>query len=63
MLDKIYFGNYADKNTPYSSNEGIDQVIRTMEEFSIPLLNDLRIAKNINPFKYHLPLCGNKRLF
>ena len=45
MLDKIYFGNYADKNTPYSSNEGIDQVIRTMEEFSIPLLNDLRIAK------------------
>lgn len=45
MVEKTIFGNYADENTSFSSKEDIDQVIRNTEEFCIPLLNVLRIAK------------------
>lgn len=59
MIDQIHFESYADDNTPYTENENIDQVIRIIEDTSIPLLKWFKDKIKINRDKYYLLLIGN----
>ena len=38
MLDHTYFASYGDDNTPYTVNENAEEVIRTLEQISKPVL-------------------------
>ena len=61
MLEHTYFASYADDNTPYTANENAEEVIRTLEQISKPLLQWVKDKKiKLNPDKCHLILNGNR---
>ena len=57
MLGHTYFASYADDNTPYTVNENAEEVIRTLEQISKPLLQWFKDNKmKLNSDKCHLIL-------
>ena len=61
MLEHTYFASYADDNTPYTVNENAEEVIRTLEQISKPLLQWFKDNKmKLNPDKCHLILSGKE---
>ena len=61
MLDHNYFASYADDNTPYTVNENAEEVIRTLEQISKPLLQWFKDNKmKLNSDECHLILSGKE---
>ena len=61
ILDHTYFASCADDNTPYTVNENAEEVIRTLEQISKPLLQWFKENKmKLNPDKCHLILRGKE---
>ena len=61
MPDYTYFASYADYNTPYTLNENAEEVTRTLEQISKPLLKWFEDNKmKLNPDKCHLILSGKE---
>ena len=60
ILSKIDIANYADDNTPYTSSNDINGLIKSFEQASKELLKwlDYNLIKS-NPDKRHLPLSTN----
>ena len=55
LLDKTNFASYADHITPYTQNDNVDQLIRTIEEISVRLSKWFKDNKvKLNPDKCHL---------
>ena len=62
-MNEIEFASYADNNTPYTSGQNIDAVIRTLENDADRLLkqfsnNQMKTNKN----KCHLLLNNKERI-
>ena len=61
MLEHTYFASYADGNTPYIVNKNAEEVIRTLERISKPLLLWYKDNKmHLNLDTCHLILSGKE---
>ena len=61
MLDHTYSASYADDNTPCTVKENAEEVIRTLEQLSKPLLQWFKDNKmKLNPDQFHLILSGKE---
>ena len=63
IMNKTEFASYADDNTPYTSGQNIDNVIRSLENDSVRLFkwfsdNQMKANKD----KCHLPLINKERV-
>ena len=63
IVNKIDIANYADDNTPYTSSNDIDGLLKSLEEVSKELLKwfDDNLMKS-NPDKCHLPVSTNNNV-
>ena len=62
MLDHTYFASYADDKTPYTVNENAEEVIRTLEQISKPLLQWCKDNKmKLNSDKCYLILSRKEK--